>query len=194
MRARPKWGPSHQEAFRGKKKPVHQSEPVLCWHYLSSRAVARKVLSAQMSLTSVFGMGTGGPSPQSTPTREEGLPFFMLKARGPQRWSILTRLPAFVKPFFLFFCRPFLLPVIAQRGGTDGPVPSLALRASVHTGAAIRTPCGRAWQNATFPGEYKKHCGFPPAKRSCHADRQQVSACHCEERSDVAIRNSCGRA
>ena len=40
----------------------------MCWRYLSSRAVARKVLSAQVSLTSVFGMGTGGPSPQSTPT------------------------------------------------------------------------------------------------------------------------------
>ena len=39
-----------------------------CWRYLSSRAVTRKVLSAQMSLTSVFGMGTGVPSPQSTPT------------------------------------------------------------------------------------------------------------------------------
>ncbi len=34
----------------------------LCWHYLSSRAVTRQVLSAYMSLTSVFGMGTGGPS------------------------------------------------------------------------------------------------------------------------------------
>ena len=41
---------------------------VLCWHYLSSRAVARQVLSARVSLTSVFGMGTGGPSSQSTPT------------------------------------------------------------------------------------------------------------------------------
>ena len=41
---------------------------IKCWHYLSSRAVTRQVLSAQMSLTSVFGMGTGGPSPQSTPT------------------------------------------------------------------------------------------------------------------------------
>ena len=34
----------------------------LCSRYLSSRAVARQVLSAYMSLTSVFGMGTGGPS------------------------------------------------------------------------------------------------------------------------------------
>ena len=36
--------------------------------YLSSQAAARQVSSAQVSLTSVFGMGTGGPSPQSTPT------------------------------------------------------------------------------------------------------------------------------
>ena len=35
--------------------------------YLSSRAVARKVLSAQVSLTSVFGMRTGGSSPPSPP-------------------------------------------------------------------------------------------------------------------------------
>ena len=43
-------------------------EESLCWHYLSSRAVTRQVLSAHMSLTSVFGMGTGGPSWQSIPT------------------------------------------------------------------------------------------------------------------------------
>ena len=35
---------------------------------LSSRAVARKVSSAQQSLTSVFGMGTGGPFALKTPT------------------------------------------------------------------------------------------------------------------------------
>ena len=34
----------------------------LCWRYLSSRAVASQVLWAEMSLTTVFGMGTGGPS------------------------------------------------------------------------------------------------------------------------------------
>ena len=113
----------------------------------------------------------------------KGYPFFMLKARGPQRWSILTRLPAFVKPFFLFFCRPFLLPIIAQRGGTDGSVPSLALRASVHTGAAIRTPCGRAWQNATFPGEYKKHCGFP--RQSVVAMRTGSKFLHVIARSEA---------
>ena len=43
--------------------------PLLCVGYeLFSRAVASQVSSAQMSLTSVFGMGTGGPSSQSTPT------------------------------------------------------------------------------------------------------------------------------
>ena len=35
---------------------------------LSSRAVSRKVLSALQSLTSVFGMGTGGPSAFERPT------------------------------------------------------------------------------------------------------------------------------
>ena len=53
---------------------------VLCWHYLSSRQVTLQVLSAQMSLTSVFGMGTGGPSSQSIPTRVDGVePSFMSK-------------------------------------------------------------------------------------------------------------------
>ena len=51
-----------------RKKSSDLSIGASCWRYLSSRAVTRKVLSAQMSLTSVFGMGTGGPSSQSTPT------------------------------------------------------------------------------------------------------------------------------
>ena len=43
----------------------------LCRHvgaYLFSRAVASQVSSARQSLTSVFGMGTGGPSALITPT------------------------------------------------------------------------------------------------------------------------------
>ena len=40
----------------------------LCWHYLFFRAVTSQVFSARVSLTAVFGMGTGGPSPQSAPT------------------------------------------------------------------------------------------------------------------------------
>ena len=51
-----------------RKKSSDLSIGASCWRYLSFRAVTRKVLSAQMSLTSVFGMGTGVPSPQSTPT------------------------------------------------------------------------------------------------------------------------------
>ena len=35
---------------------------------LFSRSVSRQVSSALVSLTSVFGMGTGGPSPLKTPT------------------------------------------------------------------------------------------------------------------------------
>ena len=51
-----------------KKSACRWQADFLCWRYLSSRAVTRKVLSAKVSLTSVFGMGTGRPSPQSTPT------------------------------------------------------------------------------------------------------------------------------
>ena len=36
--------------------------------YLFSHAVSSELSSAQVSLTSVFGMGTGGTSPSSTPT------------------------------------------------------------------------------------------------------------------------------
>ena len=51
------------------RKPPRESEAVsLCWHYLSFRQVTLQVLSARTSLTSVFGMGTGGPSSQSIPT------------------------------------------------------------------------------------------------------------------------------
>ena len=51
-----------------KKDPENQSLFLLCWRYLFSQPVTRQLSSAQTSLTSVFGMGTGGPSPQSTPT------------------------------------------------------------------------------------------------------------------------------
>ena len=45
-----------------KKEPHYRSSEVLCSRYLFSQAVARQVSSAHMSLTFVFGMGTGGPS------------------------------------------------------------------------------------------------------------------------------------
>ena len=54
-------------AFRRQKRTCPFGQ-VLCWRYLFSRPVARQVSSAKVCLTSVFGMGTGGPSPQSTPT------------------------------------------------------------------------------------------------------------------------------
>ena len=46
---------------------------------LSSRLVTKQVLSALVSLTSVFGMGTGGPSPLKTPT--------MVHHQGLEPWT-----------------------------------------------------------------------------------------------------------
>ena len=47
-------------------------EECLCSRYLFSRPVTRQLSSAYMCLTSVFGMGTGGPTWQSTRTRMDG--------------------------------------------------------------------------------------------------------------------------
>ena len=58
------WCRRHPElTFSGKTKPRDFRRGVPCWRYLSSQAVSSQVLSAEASLTSVFGMGTGGPSP-----------------------------------------------------------------------------------------------------------------------------------
>ena len=43
---------------------------------LSSRAASRQVLSPLQSLTSVFGMGTGGPSALRAPTQIRCVPYF----------------------------------------------------------------------------------------------------------------------
>ena len=74
------WWASRGLRNQNMQKPrTETSSRFLCWHYLFSRAVARKVFSAHTSLTSVFGMGTGGPSLQSTPT------YFSLKRKVSKR-------------------------------------------------------------------------------------------------------------
>ena len=56
------------EAIYRRKKTAAQAAVFRVGIDLSSRSVSRQVLSALVSLTSVFGMGTGGPSPLKTPT------------------------------------------------------------------------------------------------------------------------------
>ena len=71
LSCRPQVSGGHLQAektYNTKRKTSTFLWRLMCSHYLSSRAVARQVLSAQMSLTSVFGMGTGGPSSQSIRT------------------------------------------------------------------------------------------------------------------------------
>ena len=57
-----------KKPFRHKKTTILLDGCLNVGILLLSRAVASQVSSARASLTSVFGMGTGGPSPQSTPT------------------------------------------------------------------------------------------------------------------------------
>ncbi len=59
---------SHNFNIFCKKSGSAGAEPLCVGVDLSSRTVSSQVLSAQMSLTSVFGMGTGGPSSIKTPT------------------------------------------------------------------------------------------------------------------------------
>ena len=50
------------------KQPPYWTAASYVGIFLSSRNVTIQVFSALLSLTSVFGMGTGGPSTSSTPT------------------------------------------------------------------------------------------------------------------------------
>ena len=55
--------------LRRHRQRVQQTNQTLCVGVdLSFQSVARQVFSALVSLTAVFGMGTGGPSPLKTPT------------------------------------------------------------------------------------------------------------------------------
>ena len=58
-----------------KKTLTKSSRSLFCvGAFLSSRAATSQVLSAQVSLTAVFGMGTGVPSPPSAPTMSGSYP------------------------------------------------------------------------------------------------------------------------
>ena len=68
---------------------------------LSSREPALRVLLALMSLTSVFGMGTGGPSSQSIPTYMDGIqPIIYVKVLMNSNSKIITPTIETVKYFF----------------------------------------------------------------------------------------------
>ena len=76
--------------------------------FLSSRAVASQVFSALMSLTSVFGMGTGGPSSLLIPTFVP-LSFFpqrylfgapTVRGRKIVLWTVFQRVSLFVNTVF----------------------------------------------------------------------------------------------
>ena len=59
--------------------------------YLFSQAVSSQLSSAQVSLTSVFGMGTGGTSPSSTPAIQMTLSLASLVEDVPSKLNIELR-------------------------------------------------------------------------------------------------------
>ncbi len=54
-----------------RKSPSADADGPSVGEDLFFRAVARRVFLARQSLTTVFGMGTGGPSEKDTPTESE---------------------------------------------------------------------------------------------------------------------------
>ena len=60
--------PLHQCKNQKENRNPYQTAVFRVGSYLFSRAVASQVSSARQSLTSVFGMGTGGPSAPMSPT------------------------------------------------------------------------------------------------------------------------------
>ena len=73
--------PRPMKSDRTTKKDTQFSLCVFCVGiYLFFRVPADQVSSAQVSLTSVFGMGTGVPSPPSTPT----IQMYRLSAEYPE--------------------------------------------------------------------------------------------------------------
>ena len=71
----------HMKKQTQRNAPHFQCEAFPCVGvFLSSRAASSQVLSAPVSLTAVFGMGTGVPSPSSTPTSS-----FIRPSRSPSK-------------------------------------------------------------------------------------------------------------
>ena len=91
--------PQQPIAAHGIKNQSRSFERLCVGVDLFSRLVAKQVSSALVSLTSVFGMGTGGPSPLKTPTMSEKTSFPFVRL-APDIRSFPFPLP--------FRCRPFL--------------------------------------------------------------------------------------
>ena len=74
------------DIHRQKKAPTFRSR-LLYLRYLFSQPVTRQLSSAYVCLTSVFGMGTGGPTRQSTQTHY---------------WKRFS--PSYIQPIYVDFC------------------------------------------------------------------------------------------
>ena len=93
-------GPQGAAGKKQRKKTTRKYEWFLrVGENLFSRAVTSQVSSAPASLTSVFGMGTGGPSRQSTPTIQF--------AASLDSFNIIPQPFENCKPFFKIFRKNF---------------------------------------------------------------------------------------
>ncbi len=108
----------HRMVGKNKKSTAYWLCPLHCvGAFLFSRAASSQVFSAQVSLTAVFGMGTGVPSPPSTPT------VVLFRGRVILYHTVFKKSSLFFNffEFFYFFYkkrffRKKVLTIVASRG------------------------------------------------------------------------------
>ena len=150
----------HKRSFPAKKSACISIEKTstisgrgLCWRYLFSQPVARQLSSAQMSLTSVFGMGTGGPSSQSTPT------IFRFRGSSSLLGELLyyTALSSFVKRCFCASSLPTSNPVKQSRAEAMRSVMA-SFRARSKRGICSLRRAGDPYRIRTDVNGVRGHC------------------------------------
>ena len=67
IKEKPKKQSEHENYYYTKKAPANAGAFFVIGNYLLSQAVSSQVPSASACLTTVFGMGTGGSTPASSP-------------------------------------------------------------------------------------------------------------------------------
>ena len=131
--------PCQAEALLNKREKILPNHfPFVCVGYeLSSRAVSSQVLSPLQRLTSVFGMGTGGPTAFKTLTPDS--------CRPPLRFH-----PAVLQLHFLFAaCILYYIPIHLSRGFPKFFCFSLRQHRAILTVRRLRLSARQIFRGAT---------------------------------------------
>ena len=128
------------------KKPPACTGGFLCvGENLFFRAVSSQVSSAPASLTSVFGMGTGGPSRQSTPTIQF--------AASLDSFNIIPQPFENCKPFFKIFRKNFA----AKAAGLEKRLSKIVLKRASADPSLSKTSGELSPSYPSYPTSHRGH-------------------------------------